>query len=159
MVTPWSPAALPAHASAALRVIAYRDLLDQVERSASLFKEIADDQRSVVTIILPMLPEALIAAWGASTAGIANPVNPYLELKQVAAIMNTANTTVLLTTTDQFGPGMWNKLDELITLVPNLRKVLLVGVDDASKDTTTVLAARQPGLGFTPQTDGNAEAV
>lgn len=141
------------------RVISYRDLLDQVERSASLFKEIAGDQRSVVTIILPMLPEALIAAWGASTAGIANPVNPYLELKQVAAIMNTAKTTVLLTTTDQFGPGVWNKLDELVTMVPTLRKVLLVGVDDASKDFGAVLAARQPGLGFTPESNANAEAV
>lgn len=148
-----------ADTTTAPRVISYRELLDQVERSASLFKEIAGDQRSVVTIILPMLPEALIAAWGASTAGIANPVNPYLELKQVAAIMNTAKTTVLLTTTDQFGPGVWNKLDELVTLVPTLRKVLLVGVDDAAKDFSKVLAARAPGLGFTPQSDGNAEAV
>lgn len=141
------------------RVITYGELLDQVERSASLFRHIAGDQRSVVTIILPMLPEALIAAWGASTAGIANPINPYLELKQVAAIMNTAKTTVLLTTTDQYGPGVWNKLDELVKLVPTLRKVLLVGGGDAEKDFGQVIAARDPGLSFTPDRDANAEAV
>lgn len=55
----------------AQRVVRYDQLLDAVRRAAAVFAEAADAQRSVVGVILPMLPETLIAVWGAQTAGIA----------------------------------------------------------------------------------------
>jgi fatty-acyl-CoA synthase len=112
-----------------------------------------------VSILLPMLPEALIAAWAGATAGIANPINPYLEVRQVASIMNAARTTVLLTTTRKYGPGAWDKLDELTRQVPSLRRILLVDADDPSADFAASLAAQTPGLRFVPQSDPHAEAV
>ncbi len=150
---------LSADPSVAPRSITYADLLSGIERSANLFRSIAGAQRSAVSIILPMLPEALVAAWGAATAGIANPINPYLEIKQVAAIMNAARSTVLLTTTNKYGPGAWDKLAELRNLVPTLKRVLFVDAPGHSDDFATALAAQPSGLNFEPGTDPHAEAV
>lgn len=141
------------------RTLSYAQLLDGIERSANLFRGIAGAERSAVSIILPMLPEALVAAWGAATAGIANPINPYLEIRQVAAIMNAARTTVLLTTTNKYGPGAWDKLAELRGLVPSLKRVLFVDAGDSADDFATALATQPAGLNFEPGTDPHAEAV
>lgn len=148
-----------ANVADAPRTISYAELIAQIEQAANLFRGIAGEQRSAVSIILPMLPEALIAAWAGATAGIANPINPYLEVKQVAAIMNAAKSTVPVTTTRKFGPGVWDKLDELTALVPSLKRVLIVAADDAANDFTTQVATESAGLRFTPTDDPQAEAV
>lgn len=140
--------------------LTYRQLLDQIERAANLFRRLSGDApRTSVSIILPMLPDALVAAWGGATAGISNPINPYLELKQVAAIMNAAQSTVLVTTTNRHGAGVWDKLDQLLPLVPTLRKVLIVDSPDPSNDFAAAVAASPAGLEFEPGNDPHAEAV
>lgn len=150
---------LSADPDVAPRSISYAELLGGIERSANLFHGIAAGERSAVSIILPMLPEALIAAWGAATAGIANPINPYLEIRQVAAIMNAARTTTLLTTTNKYGPGAWDKLAELRGLVPSLKRVLFVDAPGHADDFDAALATQPTGLSFEPGTDPHAEAV
>lgn len=47
------------------RVVRYDESHDAVLRAASVFACAAGKQRSVVGVILPMLPESLIAVWGA----------------------------------------------------------------------------------------------
>lgn len=150
---------LSADPNVAPRSLSYAQLLDGIERSAKLFRSIAGAERSAVSIILPMLPEALVAAWGAATAGIANPINPYLEIGQVAAIMNAARATVLLTTTNKYGPGAWEKLSELRGLVPTLKRVLFVDAQGSPDDFAAAIDAESPGLDFEPGRDPHAEAV
>lgn len=150
---------LSADPAVAPLTLSYATLLDRIERSANLFHRLAAGERSAVSIILPMLPEALVAAWGGATAGIANPINPYLEIGQVASIMNAARATVLVTTTAKYGPGAWDRLDQLIGQVPTLKRVLFVDADDPAQDFATALAAEPAGLAFTPDTDPHAEAV
>ena len=140
------------------RTIHYRELLGSIERAARLFRSIAGEVRSSVSIILPMLPEALVAAWGGATAGISNPINPYLETKQIAAIMNAAKATVLVTTTGKYGAGAWDRLDAIKALVPTLKRVLIVGSDD-EHDFAAAVAAQPEGLDFAPPSDPQAEAV
>lgn len=148
-----------AEASDVPTVISYRSLLASIEQAARLFRSIAGDTRSSVSIILPMLPEALIAAWGGATAGIANPINPYLETRQIASIMNAAKATVLVTTTGKYGAGAWDRLDAIKALVPTLKRVLIVGSDDAAHDFSAAIAAQPTGLDFAPPSDPFAEAV
>ena len=139
--------------------LSYAQLIDRIERAANLFRRIAGSERSSVSIILPMLPDALVAAWGGATAGIANPINPYLEMRHIASIMNAAQSTVLVTSTNKYGPGAWDKLAELKTLVPSLKRVLLVDAPDSPDDFAAALAAEQSGLSFAPGTDPHAEAI
>jgi fatty-acyl-CoA synthase len=150
---------LSADTQVAPRSVTYAQLIDSIERAASLFRELSGSERTSVGIILPMVPEALIATWGASTAGIANPINPYLELAHVASLLNASKATVLVTGCAKHGRGAWDTLAQIVERVPTLRRVLVVDSDDPEDDFSTAIAARPAGLSFVPSRDPNAEAT
>jgi fatty-acyl-CoA synthase len=127
--------------------IAYRELVGRVETAGSLFRALSDGP-SVVTVLAPLLPEAVIAMWGAAIAGVCNPVNPFLEVRHIAAIMNAARSTVLVTCTSAAGPGAWNQVEELTAMVPSLKRVLVIhppGSGDARDDFTRELTEHRGG--------------
>ncbi|WP_428311889.1 AMP-binding protein [Hydrocarboniphaga sp.] len=150
---------LSADPEVAPRDIRYAELLTQVRRAANLFKRLSGDERTSVSIILPMLPEALIASWAGSTAGISNPINPYLEVGQIAAILNASKATVLVTTTRRHGAGAWDKLDQIVGAVPSLKRVLIVDSENPQNDFNTAVAGSAAELEFEPGNDPDAEAV
>ena len=151
---------LSADLAVAPRVISYAELLQRIEQAANLFMAASKGERPSVALILPMVPEALIATWAAQTAGIACPINPYLEPRVVVSIMNAARSTVLVTSTNKFGPGVWDKLDVICQQVPTLRRVLIVESDDAGNDFMQALETCPVGcLSFVPNTDPDAEMM
>jgi fatty-acyl-CoA synthase len=130
-----------------VETITYRELVGRVETAGSLFRTLSDGP-SVVTVLAPLLPEAVIAMWGAAIAGVCNPVNPFLEVRHIAAIMNAARSTVLVTCTSAAGPGAWNQLEELTAMVPSLNRVLVIhppGSGDARDDFTRELTEYRGG--------------
>ena len=136
-----------AGASDQVETITYRALIGRVETAARLFRTVSDGP-SVVTVLAPMLPEAVIAMWGAAIAGVCNPVNPFLEVRHIAAIMNAARSTVLVTCTAAEGPGAWNQVEELTAMVPSLKRVLVIhppGPGDAQDDFERELAEHRGG--------------
>jgi fatty-acyl-CoA synthase len=151
---------LSADLTAAPRIISYRDLVASIEQAANLFHTLSEGERPSVAIILPMLPEGLIATWGASTAGVACPINPYLETRVIASIMNAARATVLVTTHAKYGPGAWDHLDGICRAVPTLRHVVEFDSADPGRDYATLVAAQPKGrFVFTPVRDPDAEAT
>jgi fatty-acyl-CoA synthase len=142
------------------RVVTYGQLIASIERAANLFREVAIDAPSAVAAILPMVPEGLIATWGAATAGICVPINPHLEITSVVSIMNAARVTALVTTPDGFGALGPDALHEIRRQVPTLRRVLYVGSNDPANDFMTAIDAYPSGrLTFPPATDMLAEAM
>ncbi|WP_093281694.1 AMP-binding protein [Solimonas aquatica] len=141
------------------RILSYTDLLTRIQRGANLFRRIAGRERSSVSILLPMLPEALIAAWAGASAGIANPINPYLETRHIASIMNAARATVLVTTTQRNGSGAWERLDDIWRQVPTLRRILIVDADDPADDFNLAMDREAATLEFEPADDPHADAV
>ena len=136
-----------AGASDQVETITYRALIGRVETAASLFRTVSNGP-SVVTVLAPLLPEAVIAMWGAAIAGVCNPVNPFLEVRHIAAIMNAARSTVLVTCTAAEGPGAWNQVEELTAMVPSLKRVLVIhppGTGDARDDFAHELAEHRGG--------------
>lgn len=109
------------------RCVSYGELLQAIEQACVLFAQAAGDAKPVVSIICPLVPEALVASWAAETVGIGNPINPFLDIPAAAAIMNRIGSNVLVVGTSQFGPGSWSRLDELTAAVPGLRQVYLLG--------------------------------
>ncbi len=71
----------------------YADYLAQATGAANLFHALAADTRSVVALMLPILPETLVAAWGATAAGIVTPINPHLEPALVVSILNATRAS------------------------------------------------------------------
>lgn len=148
-----------AHVNDAPRVISYADLVDAIERSANLFRASAGSARSAVAVVLPMLPEGLIATWGAATAGICVPINPHLEASAVISIMNAAKVTALVTTVAQFS-GVWGGLHEAIEKVPTLQRILYVDSEDSANNFAIALEAQTAGkFTFEANNDPNAEAM
>ena len=122
--------------------ITYRTLIHRLETAAGLFRAVSEGP-AVVSVLAPLLPDAVVAMWGAAIAGICNPINPFLDVRHIASIMNAGRSTVLVTCTSHAGAGAWNQLDELVAMVPSLRRVLVIhqpGEDDAGDGFTRALA-------------------
>lgn len=142
------------------RVISYRELGAKLRAAASLFEEVSAGERPAVAAILPMLPEAHIIGWGASSVGVCCQINPYLEMKHIVAIMNAARATVLETTTNAYGPGAWDKIDVVTTSVPTLKRIFIVGGANPERDFDHALSEQAAkGSPFTQVTDPEAEAT
>jgi fatty-acyl-CoA synthase len=105
------------------RHLTYAELAATIRVIASQLHEFSGDSRPVVSILTPLLAESFIASWAGATAGLANPINPFLRVEHVANIMNAAGTTVLVCGTAADGPGAWNEVEKLRAMVPTLRKV------------------------------------
>jgi fatty-acyl-CoA synthase len=135
--------------------ITYHEFLSSVELAAGLFQE-ASDGPPVVSVLAPLLPEAIIAMWGAAIAGVCNPINPFLEVRHIASIMNAARSTVLVTCTDAEGAGAWNRVEELVAVIPTLRRVLVIRRPEdraQADDFTNELALHSPRIFESAGTD------
>ncbi|NMG76584.1 AMP-binding protein [Aromatoleum diolicum] len=142
------------------RIITYAEMMQRIVQAANLFSAVSGSERPSVALILPMVPEALIATWAAQTAGIACPINPYLEERVVVSIMNAARATVLVTSTAKFGSGVWDKLEAICAQVPTLRRVLIVESDDQASDFMRALESYPADrFVFEPTDDPHAEVM
>jgi fatty-acyl-CoA synthase len=142
------------------REVSFAQLVADIERMASLFHDVAGGARSAVAIMLPMVPEGLSALWGAQTAGVGIPVNPFLELDAVIRILLDAGATAIVTTRDVLetkgGP------EALTSRVPSLRRVLYVDdpLADPAHDLATATAEYAGhGLTFAPDEDPWRDAM
>ncbi|MDB5971671.1 MAG: AMP-dependent synthetase and ligase [Hydrocarboniphaga sp.] len=141
------------------REIRYRELMTLINQTANLLNSMSGGSLSVTAIILPMLPEGLIALWAAATAGVAVPINPFLSVGYVISILNAVKATVLVTTTSRYGDGAWDKLDEILRSVPSLKQVLLVDAPDSGNDFMKTVSQYPSELTFKPSTQAHDEAM
>ena len=114
--------------------LTYAELAARVRALANRLHEVSGAAQPVVSILTPLVTEALIATWAGATAGIGNPINPFLRIDHVAEIMNAAGTTVLICGTADDGPGAWTEVSRLRAMVPTLRAVWVVGKTDRGSD-------------------------
>ncbi|GAB2518881.1 acyl-CoA synthetase [Microbulbifer agarilyticus] len=104
----------------------YAEFLSRVLQAANAFVALGVGPSDVVSYLLPMLPHCHFTLWGAEAAGVANPINPMLEVEHIAGIMNTAGTRVLVAAAPFPGLEMWGKVEAVFDTVPTLEKVLYV---------------------------------
>lgn len=132
------------------RVFSHADFLGKVTQAANLFHRLGVGPGDVVSLLLPLLPQAYIALFGAQAVGVANPVNPMLSAAQLAEILQAAGTRVLVTSGPAEGSDLWHKVQSIRERLPELKAVLVVGgggltaADDADGDDFDMLLARQP---------------
>lgn len=139
--------------------LTYDAYLRRSTAAANLFRKVAGERRSVVALMLPIVPEALVAAWGATAAGVVTPVNPHLEPALVISILKAVGATALVTTTAH-GPSAADHLDAISAVVPGLDHVFLVdGADPASDFLRALEACNSAGLDFVPEGAWGSEAM
>lgn len=104
----------------------YTALLAGITRAANLFRALADAPR--VALLLPPLPEAWLALWGAETAGIACPINPALADDHLVALLEAAGVNIVVTLVPGHAAGdIGDRVQRLGSRCPGLRAVLTVG--------------------------------
>ena len=107
-------------------VITYRDFIARVTQAANMFHALGVGADGVVSFLLPLLPEAFITLFGAEAAGIANPVNPLLEPRQIAEILEAAHTSVLVTLGPVPGTDIWQKVEKVRGQLKHLKAIVTV---------------------------------
>ena len=65
------------------QTVSYARLMERVTQAANLFGSLGVGPGDVVSVMLPLLPQAWYALLGAQAAGIANPVNPLLSARRL----------------------------------------------------------------------------
>ncbi len=108
----------------------YARIVQEIHRAANMFLHLGIGKNDVVSMLLPSVPQAHFTIWGAEAVGIVNPINPLLEAKQIAEIMNAAQTKVLVTVAPfpkvEF---IWEKVLLISEQVPTLEHILTVDLN------------------------------
>ena len=112
------------------RTYSYRTFFEEVTKAANLFNAHGARPGRAVSLLMPNLPETHFCLWGAQAAAIANPINPMLNIDEVVAIMEAAETTHLVAPGPNVDSVLWSKACEAQTRMG--RKLKLIIVDDAT---------------------------
>jgi fatty-acyl-CoA synthase len=107
----------------------YAELFADITRAANAFHDLGIVPGEVIAFILPNLPETHFTIWGGEAAGIVMAVNPLLEAKQQAALLNAAKASVVVTLAPTPGSDLWPKLASQLSQLPTLKHVVWVGME------------------------------
>ena len=77
--------------------LSHRQFQARLTQAANLYHQLGVGAGDVVSLLLPLLPQAFVALYGAQAVGVANPVNAMLSASQLAEILQAAGTKVLVT--------------------------------------------------------------
>ena len=114
--------------------VTHRELLGRIHQTANLLGELDVGPRDVVSILLPNTLQSHYAIWGAEAAGVANPINPLLEVAQIGDICAAAGTRVLVAPGPEVAPAIWDKAQAVRREVPGISAVLQVGGPGDERD-------------------------
>ncbi len=106
--------------------VTYRQLVGRIHQTANMLRDFGFGPNDVASMLLPNVPQAHFAIWGTEAAGIISPINPLLEPKAIANIMNAAGAKVLFTLGPVPGTDIWQKVEAIRKEVPTLEAIFQV---------------------------------
>ncbi|KJZ64155.1 acyl-CoA synthetase [Pseudomonas fluorescens] len=107
----------------------YSQLFANITRAANAFHDLGIKPGEVLAFILPNLPETHFTIWGGEAAGIVMAINPLLEAKQMAGLLNAAKASVVVTLAPTAGSDLWPKLASQLDQIPTVRSVVWVSME------------------------------
>src|SRR4030081_1413540 len=120
---------LPSMESEPIR-LTHGAFLSRLHRMARLFRGLGVARGDVVTLLVPNIPDAVVALWAAQAIGIAHPVNPRVRAQDIPAIMRAAGSRVLVALGPHAGSDLWDKAVAAARETPDLRAVVALGEAD-----------------------------
>lgn len=108
-------------------VMSHGEFFGRVTQVANMLHALDVGPTDVVSLLLPLVPQAFCALYGAQAAGIVNPVNAFLEADHIAHILRAARTKVLVTLGPREGYDIWEKVARIRKELPELKAILVVG--------------------------------
>ena len=127
--------------------LSHGEFFARVTQTANALHGLGVGPRDVVSLMLPLLPQAFYALYGAQAAGIVNPVNPFLEAGHIAHILRAARTKVLVTIGPMQGFDTWEKVASMRAELPDLKAILVVDapaglLPEGARDFDALVAAQ-----------------
>ena len=104
----------------------WKDLFDKTTQAANMFRGLGIQETDVVAYVLPNSNETLLSLLGGAIAGIVAPINPLLDVDQIAAILRETNAKVVVTLKAFPKTDVCQKTAEALALAPNVHTVLEV---------------------------------
>lgn len=107
--------------------ITYADLFRRVTQTANMLRGLGVGEDDVVTLLMPIIPETQYLLWGAETAGIVNPVNPFLEPEHIVSICKAAGTKVIAGCHPDISKDPWPRIEAVRAELPDLTVIQVGG--------------------------------
>lgn len=98
----------------------------QVTQAANLFRSLGIGETDVVAFLLPNAVETAATLLGAMTAGIVSPINPLLDVEQIAGILNETGAKVLVTLKSFPKTDVAQKAADAAAFAPGVKTILEV---------------------------------
>ena len=98
--------------------LSYRDFFAQLNRSVRMLRELMGEERGVVSILAPNVPQNHLLLWAAETAGIANPLNPLLSEEALEGLMRAAETDLIVALGPTPHSDLWQKAESVAARLP-----------------------------------------
>jgi fatty-acyl-CoA synthase len=153
------PSADPAEPA---RTWSYREFIADVRRAAHVFRGLAAPEAPRVALLLPAIPQAHIALWGAEAAGVACPINHLLGAANVSALIRASRANILIALGKHAQFDIVSRVSGLREACPQLRHVMSVGAAPDALDFEALLAAmgsNSPVLGAVPNAQASRPAA
>jgi fatty-acyl-CoA synthase len=115
-----------AHPGAEARCWTYARFVADIHRAGNLFHRLSDGQPPRVALLLPPVPEAHLALWGAETAGIACPINFQLDAEHIVELVRAVDANILVALGPAPDLDIDGKVERLASECRRLRHVLRV---------------------------------
>ncbi len=104
----------------------HAQLVTDIRRAANLFHRLSEGRPSRVAVLLPPLPEAHLALWGAETVGIVCPINFQLNQENIAELVQACHADILVALGPAPDLDIDAKVEPLLRNCPGLKHVLRV---------------------------------
>ena len=128
----------------------YAELFADITSAANAFHDLGIVPGEVVAFLLPNLPETHFTIWGGEATGIVMAINPLLEAKQLAALLNAAKASVVVTLAPTPGSDLWPKLASQLNQLPAIKHVVWVSMEPyvgkAQREALSSLAQKEREL-------------
>jgi len=107
-------------------IFTYQQLFDVVKQTANLLVDLGVKSGDVVSYILPNIPENYFLFLSAQAVGIANPINPSLPPEQIAELLRTADSEILITTGSKTNPKLWNNIQAALNIYCGIKRIIVL---------------------------------
>lgn len=127
-------------------VVSYRVLLANINRAANAFYSAGVGVGSVVSVLLPNLPQYHSALWGSQALGICGTVNPMLEPGSLRDILSESGAEALVVLGPTPGYDIWEKTCQIVDDVESLKVIFQVRLTQATtEDGSAGKSGQTPG--------------
>ncbi|MEH8015757.1 acyl-CoA synthetase [Rheinheimera muenzenbergensis] len=108
----------------------YQALIEKIHQTANFLHQLGAGKDTVIAYILPNLPETHFIIWGGQATGIVAAINPLLEPKAMAELLNAAGASILVTLAPFPGTELFAKVSQILPQLSALQHLVLVSLCD-----------------------------